>query len=307
MKLGKLFKASAVALTLACGVIGFSRTTVGAAPTNKTSVKEVYAKQNEVTMYKYTMSGKRFDSVKLNRKNNGFELEGKQAMASLQGDIQFGKLNKTGIKNAKVIKGAKKLNTGNIYQGFFKSAKTYKVAVYKDTTKKGMKTVVANVKQGTKMSVKGITKDKKWYKVKVNGKTGYVQVAKTSKSLADSMYERKTPVVQTMFAGNSPLVIKATPEKDGEKVVKVPAGTQFQVTHYCENDWVKVKTRDGKVGYAPLSKLYASNDEWGLGRWVKAKVAKEGSFIEWEKAKGEDYSYIFMPTFRGWLDDKKNK
>ncbi|MGN1402355.1 MAG: SH3 domain-containing protein [Bacillus sp. (in: firmicutes)] len=86
-----------------------------------------------------------------------------------------------------------------------------------------------------------------WYKVTYSGKTGYINIAKFTKSTSGSGTSTETEITATKYETTSNLNLRSTPATSGTVLLTIPKSTVVTATAKS-GDWYKV-TYNGKTGW----------------------------------------------------------
>ncbi|MBC1911317.1 SH3 domain-containing protein [Listeria booriae] len=141
-------------------------------------------------------------------------------------------------------------NTGYMLLNYFSDSPTIKTSYAKNVINLRSKatwdsSILKEVPKGAKVIIQLQTNIGDWYKVEYGGVTGYMPLAYFSDNQVTKFYYAKNEIS---------LRSKAT--WDSSTVSQIPKGERVTVDIQSNNDgWYELETRDGKVGYIPLSYL----------------------------------------------------
>lgn len=175
--------------------------------------------------------------------------------------------------------------------------------------------ILGTLKKGTKVKAIAITKDNKWYKIKYNGETGYIDVEYTTENLSPEQPD-VTPLKKTVKVTARVLRIRKGPGSDYATMGTLRKGEKAYVTGVC-GDWYQIKLSHD-VGYinkaytrdlykqvrVTANKLYVRS---GAGqKYSVIGTLKKGAKVRVAATKGSWYKIVYGDGY-GYIKSKYTK
>jgi len=226
--------------------------------------------------------GKSYDSLGTLAKGKTFTITGKAKDSAGTWWYQFKFNGKTAYASSSYIK-TSSINTSPSVTEVKNTTGTVATKSSPLTIRTGPGTSysrLGELAKGKTFTVTGTAKDSSgtiWYRLTLNGKTGYasskyVTIKTTSSSSGNSSsnsgssatVEKLTDTKVTVATKNDPLIIRSTPSKSGSELGRLKKGTTVDTTERTKDSsgvwWYKI-TYNGKTGYLSGSYLTVKKTE----------------------------------------------